>query len=722
VSSGWFEPLTTPSSDQSSQVTLVDGSSFCLSTGVGNIVPDGTFGLFVRDLRILSQWILEVDGERLEPLSHIRPEPFRATFVTMVKPRGGAHESTLVLVREREVGDGLRETIRLRSFSPEATAVSLELHVGVDFADLFEVKLARAATAHHHSQSSADHTSLEFRADRSEHATTVRVLVDDTGPGQVLRTLSPGRIVWHVVVPARGEWSTTITVESVIHGVRLAPPEAHDASTPESLAASRARAWREAAPGIETPDDDLERTLRTSVADLGSLRIFDPDHPTRALPAAGAPWFMALFGRDSLLTSWMALPLDPSLALGTVHALAEVQGASVDALTDEQPGRILHERRFGWASDVVLAGGEHLYYGTADATPLFVMLVGEMLRWGIPATSLLDVLPAVDRALEWISQYGDPDEDGFVEYRRATDRGLRNQGWKDSFDGVNFASGRLAEPPIALCEVQAYVYGAYLARAHFAREQGDDDTQQRFSLLAADLKRRFNETFWLPDRGWYAIALDGEKKPVDALASNMGHCLWTGIVDSDKAPSVVERLMSAEMFSGWGVRTLATTMGAYNPLGYHNGSVWPHDNAIIAAGMARYGFTDEARTVASAILDAATAFGGRLPELFCGFDRADYGAPVPFPTSCSPQAWAAAAPLLLVRSLFRLEPSVSQGEVRVAPNLPDRFLPLSIRDIVIGGARVSLSTDGVVVAAEGLPEGVRLLTEARLPLTELHDH
>ena len=720
MSDGWFEPLTAAAAiDQASSVTLVEGSCFCLSTAVGNIVPGGTFGLFVRDLRVLSQWILEVDGERLEPLSHLRSEPFQATFVTMVRPRTGAHESTLVLVRDREVGDGMREKLTLRSFSPEATAVSLELQVGVDFADLFEVKVARTGSPHHHGQSTTDHTSLQFRADRSDMAATVRVLIEEAESHHVSRWLSPGRIVWNVVVPARGEWSTTLSVESVIHGIRLAP-ETHDASTSETVARARARQWRESSPDLDTPDDDLERTLRTSVADLGSLRIFDPDHPTRAIPAAGAPWFMALFGRDSLLTSWMALPLDPSLALGTVHALAEAQGREVDPLTDEQPGRILHERRFGWSSSESRDGGERLNYGSADSTPLFVMLVGEMLRWGIPTDLLVEVLPAVDRALEWVADYGDVDGDGFVEYRRATDRGLRNQGWKDSFDGINFAGGRLAEPPIALCEVQAYVYGAYLARAHIAREQGDEAVLERFSDLAAGLKRRFNDTFWLPDRGWYAVALDGDKQPVDALASNMGHCLWTGIVDSDKAPAVVERLMGPEMFSGWGVRTLATTMGAYNPLGYHNGSVWPHDNAILAAGMSRYGFTDEARTVATGILDAAASFGGRLPELFCGFDRAEFAAPVPFPTSCSPQAWSAAAPLMLMRTLLRLEPSVSQGEVRIAPALPDRYAPLSLRNIIIGGARVSVDTDGTLVNVVGLPSGVRLMAEARAPLTELH--
>ena len=289
-------------------------------------------------------------------------------------------------------------------------------------------------------------------------------------------------------------------------------------------------------------------------------------------------------------------------------------------------------------------GGGSVYYGSIDSTPLFVMLLGELHLWGAEPADVAELLPAADRALDWIEQYGDRDGDGYVEYERATDRGLRNQGWKDSFDGVTFADGRIADTPIALAEVQGYAYAAYVARAEIAERAGDTGTAERWLDRAAALRVSFNRDFWLPEHGWFALGLDRDKRPIDSLASNIGHCLWTGIVDEDKAEPVAEHLLSPEMFTGWGVRTLASSMSAYNPMSYHNGSVWPHDNALIAAGLMRYGYVEHAQRIATGLLDAAARFGGRLPELFCGFDRTEFDAPVPYPTSCSPQAWAAASP------------------------------------------------------------------------------
>src|SRR5688500_5533030 len=322
--------------------------------------------------------------------------------------------------------------------------------------------------------------------------------------------------------------------------------------------------------------------------------------------------------------------------------------------------------RFGETAALSLGGGR-IYYGTADATPLFVMMLGELRRWGLAHEVVDQLLPAADRALEWIRSYGDRDGDGYVEYQRATDRGLHNQGWKDSLDGVRFASGELPRPPIALVEVQAYVYGAYLARAHFADEDGDVATAERYRGLAADLKRRFNEDFWLDDRGWFAMGLDHEKRPIDALASNMGHCLWAGIVDEDRAALVAERLLGDEMFSGWGVRTLATSMKGYNPISYHCGSVWPHDNAMLAAGLMRYGFVEEAQRVVMGMLDAAGLQGGRLPELFSGLSRAEFPTIVSYPTSCSPQAWASASPLSFIRTLLRFDPWIPHHKLWLSP-------------------------------------------------------
>jgi len=360
--------------------------------------------------------------------------------------------------------------------------------------------------------------------------------------------------------------------------------------------------------------------------------------------------------------------------------------------SEEEPGRILHEIRFGPAARLAL-GGRSAYYGTADATPLFVMLLGELRRWGRHSELTQKLLPHADRALEWMERHGDADGDGFIEYSRKTPGGLVNQGWKDSWDAVNFADGRIARPPIALAEVQAYAYAAYRARAAFARQAGDGSGARHWDTKAARLKHVFNRAFWLPDKAWYAAALDCDKRPVDALTSSIGHCLWTGIADADKAAAVADHLLSADMFSGWGIRTLAASMAAYNPMSYHNGSVWPHDNALCAAGLMRYGFTAHAQRVAEAVFGAAAHFGHRLPELFCGFPRDQHPDPIPYPASCSPQAWAAAAPLQLLTTLLRITPRPRAGRLRCAPAIPGRYLPLQAAGLRIAGSRLALDVD-----------------------------
>jgi glycogen debranching enzyme len=362
--------------------------------------------------------------------------------------------------------------------------------------------------------------------------------------------------------------------------------------------------------------------------------------------------------------------------------------------------------------------GESVYYGSVDATPLFVVLLGELRRWSSAEEHIAGLVPVADRALKWIENYGDRDGDGFVEYERSNDNGLVNQGWKDSWDGINFADGSLANPPIALCEVQGYVYAAYLARGLLARSAGDESAAAQWAERAAELKEAFNERFWLPDRGYFAIALDADKRPVDSCASNMGHCLWSGIVDEDKAAAVAERLLSPEMFSGWGIRTLASDMGAYNPTSYHNGSIWPHDNALIAAGLMRYGFVEESQRVAMAMLEAAEVFGGRLPELFCGFARERYSEPVSYPTSCSPQAWASAAPLLLLRTLARFDPCIPEHRVWIAPAFPEGFGRLSIERMPLAGTRVSVEFKTGRPRVFGLPDGIDL---HRSPRPTSHD-
>ncbi|MCW2500535.1 MAG: Amylo-alpha6-glucosidase [Frankiales bacterium] len=709
MTEGWAYGGAPQATAHAGTVTLIEGVTFCICGRSGDIRTGAEQGLFYRDTRFVSRLELAVDGQALEPLAVQSVTPYAGTFVLRRPPRPGTADSTLLVVRRRYVGNGLREDVTVRNLGREVAGVQLELAVDSDFAGLFEVKEGRVRERTD-VQRAAEPDGLRLGRPEGDGAQAV-VVRADRAP-----STSPAGLQWQLVVPKHQDVTVSVHVTPVLQGAeapaRFRPGQAVETSEP----AAQLAAWRRAAPAVSTPDDGLIDLLRHSATDLGMLRIFDADHPERVVVAAGAPWFMTLFGRDALLTSWMLLPLDPSVALGTLQTLADLQGVRVDPLTEEEPGRILHEVRAGLDAAAALGGGA-CYYGSVDATPLFVMLLGELRRWGLERAHVDALLPHADRALAWIEQHGDRDADGFVEYQRATDRGLVNQGWKDSFDAITFASGAFAEPPISLVEVQGYAYGAFLARAHFATEAGDDALARHWADRASALKQRFNEVFWLPEHGYYALALDGDKRPVDALASNMGHCLWTGIVDEDKAASVAEHLLGPQMFSGFGVRTLATNMGAYNPMSYHNGSVWPHDNALIAAGLMRYGFVEEAQTVALALLDAARHFGGRLPELFCGFDRAEFAAPVPYPTSCEPQAWSAASPLYLLRTLLRFEPWVPFGKLWCDPAVPPPLLPLRIERLRLAGTEVSLSVTADDWDLEGLPPDIELFREARQPLT-----
>jgi len=662
-------------------VTLVEGSTFCISEPGGDIRPGCQQGLFVRDTRVLSRWELTVDGSAPLPLTAQQTAPYSAIFLCRVPPPAGHGDSTLLVERARYAGEGMREDVTIRNTGSQPVACAVALAADADFADLFEVKDGRARPQA--AASARGDSTLRFACRRGERRHELLI----HGDGRLIVT---GRAMrWQAAIPAHGQWTASIEVVPAADGVAMKLHHPRGEAVEHAIPARKLREWRQRAPQMRTADHGLAATLERSLEDLGALRIFDPDHPGRPVVAAGAPWFMALFGRDSLLTSWMLLPWDAGLAVGTLQTLADHQGRAFHAPSEEEPGKILHEVRFGPAASLAL-GGRSAYYGTADATSLFVMLLGELHRWGGHDTEVRGLLPHADRALEWIERYGDADGDGFVEYACKTGRGLVNQGWKDSFDGVNFADGRLAEPPIALAEVQGYTYAAYRARARIARGASDAAGAARWDAKADGLKKAFNHAYWLPDREWFAVALDRAKEPVDALTSNIGHCLWTGIADQDKAARVATHLMSEEMFSGWGIRTLAASMAAYNPMSYHNGSVWPHDNALCMAGLMRYGFTGHAQKVAEAVLDAASHFGHRLPELFCGFTREEYPAPVPYPASCSPQAWAAAAPLLMFHSLLRLAPDLATGRAWCAPTIPRRYLPVQVSNLRLGQSRLAM--------------------------------
>jgi glycogen debranching enzyme len=421
--------------------------------------------------------------------------------------------------------------------------------------------------------------------------------------------------------------------------------------------------------------------------------------PQGRVPYAGVPWYVAPFGRDSVISAWQLLPYHAGVAAGTLRFLAAWQGRRHEDFLDEEPGKILHEYRRG-----EMANCREIpfipYYGTADATPLFVILLDEYVRWTGDVALLRELWPAARAALQWMRLHGDRDGDGYVEYQTRSPLGLRNHGWKDSEDAVMHADGRLARPPIALCEVQGYAHAAWLAGAALMETLGDTADADDLRGRARALREAFERDFWLPHEAFYALALDGDKRPCEVIASNPGHCLWTGIVDEARAEPVVKRLLADDMFSGWGMRTLSSRERRYNPMSYHNGSVWPHDNALAAAGFRRYGMVEHAVTLASALFEASRYFEHRrIPELYCGFARhADQG-PISYPVACAPQAWAAGSMLGMLTALLGLTADARRHRLTLdSPVLPPWLRWLEIHGLRVGSARLDLS---VVRGREG---------------------
>jgi glycogen debranching enzyme len=451
-----------------------------------------------------------------------------------------------------------------------------------------------------------------------------------------------------------------------------------DRSTPELM--DDVMRWIENAPSLDSDDDDLRHTYRRSLIDLAALRFSPAIAGEHSVPAAGLPWFMSLFGRDSIITSLQALPFVPDLAATTIRVLGDWQGSRSDDFRDEDPGRIVHELRYGELT-AFEQRPQSPYYGNADATPLFVVLLDEYERW----TGNFDLVREFENearaALNWIDQYADLMGNGYISYRpRIEATGLANQCWKDSWNSISYRDGRLPGFPRATCELQGYAYDAKRRGARLAREfWGDPGYADQLEREAADLKARFNRDFWVEDGEYYALGMDSDGSLVDALASNIGHLLWSGIVPEDRAHTIAGHLMGSELYSGWGVRTLSTKEKRYNPIGYHVGTVWPFDNSFIAWGLRNYGFAQEAAQIAADTLAAATYFEGRLPEAFGGYPRSQTRYPVQYPTACSPQAWSTGAPLLLLRTMLGIAPA--GDHITVEPALPDNLGHLALLDI-----------------------------------------
>ena len=664
-------------------LTLVNGRTFSVGARSGDLTMP-SHGVVFEDLRMLSQLSLSVespDGEQphtsLELLSASAPTPFSAVMVSRIRRETDANQVEDMVIRRRWIGRGLREDVQISNLRRSPARWIVKLAVGTDFAHLFDVKAGRS------DGTPASMTALDEGLElRSEDGSSRVRIVADPPPWHIERDA----LVWTVEVPPRSDATIHITFEPIWDGVEAgllypigAPPE-------DALPAQKLEQWERSVPTVHSREDpNLATTVRRCLQDLASLRMFDVGHPGRVVVAAGAPWFMTLFGRDSLLTAWMALPFAPELARGVLFSLAELQGTKYDPASEEQPGKIIHELRRRGGTSAFSERGR--YYGTADATPLFVMLASEAYRWGALSDDDLDTLwPNVLAATDWILRSISNDERGFVTYQRSSEQGLSNQGWKDSWDGINFADGTIATGRLALVEVQGYCYAALHAVTELSHERGLAGRGEAAGE-AERLRKRFEDHFWIPGREWYAVGLDADGRQIDALTTNPGHALWCGIADPDRAAAYLDHLASEDMWTGWGLRTLAASMGAYDPLAYHNGSVWPHDTAICAAGAARYGRWDLVDRISSGAGDAAAAFGGRPPELFAGISSATVPAPVPYPSSCSPQAWASASILMNLRTLTGAQPDRESNRIVIDRPIASKLSDLTLVGILLDGRR-----------------------------------
>jgi len=633
-------------------VKILHGNTFVVSDGRGDIEasPTDPAGLFSYDTRFLSTWVLTVNGNRLTALSTDDLQYFETRFF-LVSASGTVYvDSKSSVIRHRTITDGFRERLTILNHDDEAVDLTVRIDVGSDFADLFQVKDALEKAGKYYVRAEPTRLLLGYERGSFRRETEIST----TAPAHITEQA----LTFTARIEGHGEWAADLSVVPLMNRPDGQPiiPVRQAGREPVDMVESL-REWMADAPRVVCDRTPLEETYRRSMVDLAALRFSPLIAGRSSLPAAGLPWFMTMFGRDSIFTSLQALPFTSELAATTLRVLGSWQGSRIDDFRDEDPGRILHEMRYGEMS--AFEERPHTpYYGTADATPLYVVLLDEYERWTGDRTLVSDLEMVARAALNWIDAYADLTGRGYVSYQRRNEAtGLENQCWKDSWDSISYHDGRLPGFPRTTAELQGYAYDAKMRGARLARTVWNDPAYaDRLEREAADLKRRFNQDFWIEDKGYYALALDSDGIQVDALASNNGHLLWSGIVDDARASAVAAHLLGPELFSGWGVRTLAEGAHRYNPIGYHVGTVWPFDNSIIAWGLRRYGFKQEAARLAGGILDAAEFFSGRLPEAFGGYERSLTKYPVQYPTACSPQAWSTGTPLLLLRTMLGLEP------------------------------------------------------------------
>jgi glycogen debranching enzyme len=694
------------------RVILKHNDVFIVSDLTGDIPAgnDAGFGLYRADSRFLSAYELRLNGRRPILLNHGVDRAYVATFQLsnpLLQPRHSGTvipQQSLSLRRTRFMHNGVHERIGLQNCNRHPVEVELELRFDADFLDIFEVRGYRPERPMGTTEPPVEtEYGLEFSYRGSDGIRRGTEIVFQPVP-----KLRKGKATVFVSLEPQ---ETFVLLVDLLPTMGAGQPDAdfHFDAALEALE-STYQGWNQSCTRYSSDNESLDGGLIWR--NLEDLRVLCDDRPTGLFPTAGVPWYAVPFGRDALITSIQTLALNPELAVGSLRYLARHQGTKVDRYREEEPGKILHEIRFGELAN--LGQVPHTpYYGTVDATPLFLVLLVELLAWTGDVDLLSELSPNVMAALEWIDRYGDLDGDGLVEYAQHGRIGVRNQGWKDSKDSLTEAYGDPAPLPAALVEVQGYVYHAKSGLARIFRRLGRTDDATRLESEAETLRSTFERLYWLPDQCFYAQALDGDKRQVAAVSSNPGHCLWSGIVTEERARQVVSRLMAPAMFSGWGIRTLSMDTLSYNPMSYHNGSIWPHDNSLIAAGMRRYGLREEAGLVAYAVLEACMRFSDhRIPELFCGFPRdlRFHSGPGEYLVSCSPQAWGAGALFHLLQVLTGVEVDVFEGRLRIDPVDTPLYRRLRVEGMRVGDGQIDFTVEcgeGARVTLDRKPAGLR---------------
>jgi glycogen debranching enzyme len=688
--------------------TLKNGDCFAVfdSTGDALAVPGSPEGFYVRDTRYLSAYLLTIEGKRPLLLSSTLRDDNAALTCDLTNPDLYDASGALILEHDRIHirrsrylwKDACFERVTVESFDAEPRRVRLRLAYGADFADLFEVRgIVRKKRGSIHAPETWD-TGVTLSYTGLDGLLRTTTLSFDPAPS----SCDPKATVYNLVLEPGKPQSIFITIQSGSASAR--PPQSARRRFVVGArdALRRLRAASSGAASIFTSNTLFNEAVGRARSDLYML-ITETEHGP--YPYAGIPWFSTVFGRDALITALQTLWVDPSIARGVLGYLAANQATRIDPAADAEPGKILHELRHGEMAEL----GEvpfRRYYGSIDSTPLFIMLAGAYLARTDDVSTLRRLRPNVEAALRWMDEAGDRDGDGFIEYGRQEETGLINQGWKDSHDSIFHADGRMAKGPIALVEVQAYAYGAWCAAAQIMRRLGDAGAADRHQARAARLRQHFDKAFFDSDLGTYVLALDGEKTPCRVHSSNAGHALYTGIALPERAEAVAATLMSDSFFSGWGVRTLGKSEPRYNPMSYHNGSVWPHDNSLIAAGLARYGFREQAARIFEGLFAASTYIDlRRLPELFCGFPRERSQGPTFYPVACSPQAWAAAAPFLLLQSALGLRFETARNSIAFRRPI----LPGFLDQVMLLGLKLGEATADVALRRSGNSVAVELL-------------